>query len=125
MEYSDYQVLYFVSNRPGGYGGCDIWYSIVKDDKFQPAINAGPVVNTEGNEVTPFYDKVSKTLFFSCDERKGYGDYDIWSANGALSSWKTPEILDKPFNSEYNDIYFTLNPDGKSAIFHLTVFITI
>ncbi len=116
VEYSDYQVLYFVSNRPGGYGGCDIWYSIEKDDEFQPAINVGPVVNTEGNEVTPFYDKDSRTLFFSCDERKGYGDYDIWSANGALSSWKTPLILEKPFNSEYNDIYFTLNPDRESAI---------
>ncbi len=115
VNHQDFKVLYFVSDRPGGYGNYDIWYSILDGGDFQQPINSGPVINTEGNEVTPFYDTATKTLFFSTDERKGFGDYDIWFSKGALSGWTTPEILGKPFNSEYNDFYFSVNPDRESA----------
>lgn len=115
VEYNDYKVIYFVSNRPGGYGNLDIWYSIYKDGVFQTPINVGPIINTEGNEVTPYYNSSLETLFFSTDERKGFGDYDIWYSKGALSRWQPPELLSKPFNSEYNDIYFVLNNDNNSG----------
>ena len=58
----EYDVLYFVSNRKNGIGGLDIWYSIRKDGKFDTPINAGSIINTEGNEITPFYDKENKTV---------------------------------------------------------------
>lgn len=117
VENQDYSVLYFVSDRPGGYGGLDIWYSIFNDEKFQTPVNLGPLINTEGNEVTPYYDENLKKIFFSTDERKGFGDYDIWASNGALARWDSPQLLPKPFNSEYNDLYFNINPDGRSAFF--------
>lgn len=117
VQISDYEVLYFVSDRPGGYGDLDIWYSIYKNGHYQEPVNLGPMVNTQGNEITPFYDKNSKMLYFSADERKGIGDYDIFCSEGALGAWKTPHHLDRPFNSVYNDFYFTVNQDGKSAFF--------
>ena len=116
-QISDYEVLYYVSNRPGGYGKLDLWYSIYKNGHFQEPVNLGPIINTEGDEITPFYDKINKMLYFSTDERKGIGDFDIFCSEGALGAWKTPQHLPEPFNSLYNDFYFTVNQDGESAFF--------
>ena len=117
VEYSDYEVLYFVSNQPGSYGKTDIWYSVCKGGHYQPPVNLGPMINTEGNEMTPFYDKTRKVLYFSTDERKGIGDYDIYCSEGAMGAWQLPTLLGRPFNSEYNDFYFVVNQDGASAFF--------
>lgn len=117
VQLPEYEILYFVSDRPGGYGKTDIWYSICKNGHYQDPVNLGPMINTEGNEITPYYDKSTKMLYFSTDERKGIGDYDIFCSEGALGAWKIPQHLSAPFNSLYNDFYFTVNQDGKSAFF--------
>ena len=115
VQLADYEVLYFVSNRSGGYGSSDIWYSIIKNGHFQDPVNLGPVINTEGDEVTPFYDKIHNVLYFSSDEHHSMGDFDIFCSEGALGSWQPVKSLDKPFNSAYNDFYFAVNQDGRSA----------
>ena len=117
VQLTDYEILYFASDRPGGYGNLDIWYSICKNGHYQDPVNLGPMINSEGNEITPFYHKNSKMLYFSADERKGIGDYDIFCSEGALGAWKQPLHLDRPFNSEYNDFYFSVNQNHKSAFF--------
>ena len=117
VEYKDYSVLYFVSNRTGSYGGLDIWYSIYKNGKFENPINLGPIINTEGNEVTPFYDKKEGTLYFSSDDQIGIGGYDIFYSKGGLSDWSEPSNIGVPFNSEYNDIYFTINQHDRNGFF--------
>lgn len=113
----DYKVLYFVSDRPSGVGGLDIWYSILKDGKYNQPINAGTVINTEGNEVTPFYDVETSTLYFSSDEHLGIGDYDIFYSQGSLSQWSEVSNMGVPFNSEFNDYYFTSTDGGKRGFF--------
>ena len=115
VEYPDYEVLYYVSDRPGGYGKTDIWYAICKNGHYQPPVNLGPAINTEGEEVTPFYDKKANVLYFSSDEHRSIGDFDIFCSEGALGGWQPVKHLEKPFNSVYNDFYFTVNQDGKSA----------
>lgn len=117
VDMGDYGILYFCSDRPGGFGGMDIWYSIVRDGKFEHPINAGPIINTEGNEITPFYDKKRSILYFSSDEHIGIGGYDIFYAEGAMSQWSSPSNIGVPINSEDNDIYLTLNADGCSGYF--------
>lgn len=117
VQYPDHEVLYFASNRPNGIGGYDIWFSIKKGDDYAEPINAGPVINTEGNEVTPFYDLKSNTLYFSSDEHLGIGDYDIFYSQGALSQWGEVSNMGIPFNSEYNDYYFTLGNDSRNGHF--------
>jgi len=116
VTYPDKQVLYFVSDRPNGVGELDIWYSIVKNGHYDPPINAG-TVNTEGSEITPFYDKDKGILYFSSDEHLGIGEYDIFYAEGALSQWGEVSNMGVPYNSDWNDYYFTLNADGKSGYF--------
>ena len=115
VEYADYEVLYFSSNRPGGYGKSDIWYAVRKNGHFQSPVNLGPAINTDGDEITPFYDKRSNMLYFSSDEHHPIGDYDIFCSEGALGRWQPVKHLDQPFNSKYNDFYFTVNQDGESA----------
>ena len=115
VQLPDYEILYFASNRSGGYGNLDIWYSIVKNGHYQDPVNLGPMINTEGDEVTPFYDKSHNILYFSSDEHHSMGDFDIFCSEGALGRWLPVKHLEKPFNSVYNDFYFTVNQDNKSA----------
>lgn len=117
VEMEDYGVLYFCSDRPNGYGGMDIWYSIVRDGVFEPPVNLGPVVNTTGDEITPFFDSQHKVLYFSSDEHLGIGGFDIFYTEGALSQWSTPTNMGVPINSEDNDFYLTLYGDGKKGYF--------
>lgn len=117
VDMGNYAILYFCSDRPGGEGGMDIWYSIARDGKFEHPINAGPIINTEGNEITPFYDKKRAILYFSSDEHIGIGGYDIFYAEGAMSQWSSPSNMGVPINSEDNDIYLTINSDGRSGYF--------
>lgn len=117
VENEKYTALYFVSNREHGTGGLDIWYSIVKDGDYNAPINAGRVINTEGNEVTPFYCLDEERLYFSSDEHLGIGGYDIFYSSGALSQWGEVTNMGAPFNSSYHDFYFNLTPDMKSGFF--------
>lgn len=117
ISYPDCQVLYFVSDRKHGFGGLDIWYSIYRDGHFEFPINAGSVINTGGNEITPFYDRNRKILYFSSDEHVGIGDYDIFYSEGALSQWGEVSNMGVPFNSEMDDYYLTFNADGQSGYF--------
>lgn len=107
VEGSDFDILYFVSNMPGGYGGMDIWYCILKDGKFQTPSNLGNVINTVGNEITPNYNINSGQLYFSSDWHESFGGYDIFVSNGGMNQWTKPVNMGIPINSENNDLYYT------------------
>lgn len=115
VEYEDYAVLYFVSDRPKGYGGTDIWYSILKDGRFSDPVNLGSLVNSAKNEMTPFYDQRADVLYFSSDRQGGAGGYDVYHSRGALGDWSLPANMGFPLNSAYDDLYFSVNADGKSG----------
>lgn len=107
-DYGD-GILFFSSNRLGGYGGYDLYYSIVKNFNFQTPINLGPIINTAGNEITPYYDLRDSTLFFSSNFHTGLGGFDIFSSKGYLNSWQKVNNLGAPINSPFNDFYFYRN----------------
>ena len=111
------EIMYFVSDREGGMGGDDIWYSILSGNHFSEAVNLGSRINTPGNEVTPFYDEKSNRLYFSSDWHKGLGGYDIFYSEGSLGTWSKVENMGFPFNSPANDIYFTVNQDDNDGYF--------
>ena len=104
-------VLYFTSNRPGGFGQSDLWYSINSNGDFQQPVNLGSVINTPGNEITPYYDNNSGKMYFSSDWHKGLGGYDIFKSEGSLNQWTEPTNLGYPINTSYNDLYYTINED--------------
>jgi outer membrane protein OmpA-like peptidoglycan-associated protein len=116
----DEKTLYFSSNRPGGYGGLDI-YRATKDSKGEWANvkNLGPSINTELNEDGPFIDYDLVTLYFSSEGRKGMGGYDVFKATFDPNSneWTEPENLGYPINTPDNDIYIVFSKDNKRAYY--------
>jgi len=116
-------LLFFVSNMPGGYGGTDIWYSVKNGENWSKPVNAGPDVNTPGNEVFPYY-REDGTLFFSSDGHPGFGGLDIYSARQKSGEWIVEKHETLLLNSPYDDFgicflndstgFFTSNrPGGK------------
>ncbi|MFK7979840.1 MAG: hypothetical protein AB8G86_07660 [Saprospiraceae bacterium] len=113
------EILYFASDRTGGFGEMDIWYStrnIASDDiDFTYPINAGEKINTIGDEITPFYDLTNNTLYYSSNGKVTLGGWDIFQAKGALDQWTTVENLGIPINSSADDFYYVLKPSGKGG----------
>jgi OOP family OmpA-OmpF porin len=110
---SRFDILYFATDRPG-VGGYDIWYAVYDKDKdeYRKAHNAGSYLNTPANEVTPFFDIQTHTLYFSSDGLPGYGGYDIYKSIGETVNWTTPKNIGTPFNSPYNDVYYVSNKEN-------------
>lgn len=100
-------ILYFVSDRKGGFGGLDIWFCILdKNGKFGEPINAGERINTEFNEITPFYNVWTEELFFSSDRDKKENGIDIYKASGNLNLWSKTENVEE-LNSKEDDLYLS------------------
>ena len=101
-------ILYFVSDRPGGLGGMDIWYTLIKNGKASECVNLGPMVNSAADEITPFYDQRNGVLYFSSDREGGLGGFDIYCAAGSRNTWQKADPVCGCLNSEQNDLYFTI-----------------
>ncbi|HXH18512.1 MAG TPA: OmpA family protein, partial [Chitinophagales bacterium] len=79
--------------------------------------NAGPKINSDRDEATPFYDAASGTLYFSSNGLVNMGGYDIYKASGSASKWDEPVNIGYPINSSTDDMYFTITGDGKRGYF--------
>ncbi len=112
------EIIFFVSNRKGK-GKLDIWYTVynVKKGTYKAPRNAGVKVNTTQNEISPYFDNDTRTLYFSSDGLGGLGGYDIYKAKGNGTKWELPENLGTPYNSGADDIYFTISPNRKEGFF--------
>ncbi len=108
------EVLYFVSNRPGGKGGLDIWKTEINGKKFSDPINLESI-NTEKDDLTPFYHEPSQTLYFSSEGYMGLGGYDIYKSKKQDEKWSEAEHMGYPLNSSFNDLYFTMSADSSTA----------
>ena len=116
---SDGRVLFFASDRPGGYGGSDIWYSTRKSDgSWNDPVNMGPTINTDRNERSPFLHTDSKTLYFSSNGHDGLGGQDIfYSKMDGKRQWSTPVNIGSPINTENDEVDFFVSLDGKTGYF--------
>ncbi len=111
------EVLYFVSDRQGGVGGMDIWaVEILDDGEFGIPFNVESL-NTEEDDITPFYHHATHTLYFSSDGRKGLGGFDIYKAYDENGQWGDITHLGYPLNTSYDEIYYTLSDDSRTALF--------
>lgn len=117
---SDGVTLYFASDRPGGYGGIDI-YVTRKDKKtgqWSVPENLGPSVNTNKNEKTPFIHSDSETLYFSSNGHYGFGEYDIfYTKKDIKGKWDDAVNIGSPINSPKEDACFFVSRDAKTAYF--------
>lgn len=109
---NDGKTLYFSSNRPGGFGGMDIYKSVKGiDGTWQKPVNLGEKINTKEDEDSPFLSKDEKTFYFASKGLLGYGGYDIFKANIDKEQINDVENIGPPFNSGGDDIYFSINAD--------------
>ncbi|MBN8702438.1 MAG: PD40 domain-containing protein [Bacteroidetes bacterium] len=135
---ADGNTLYFVSDRPGGLGGRDIYRSVkLPNGEWSLPQNLGPRVNTPADEDAPFIHPDGVTLFFSSNGHKGIGGFDIFytvkretqdnlsttisinnknNTNLEERKWPNPPVnLESPVNTTGDDIYYSLSADGKRA----------
>ena len=111
----DEKVLYFISDKPGGLGGTDIWYSELKPDgTWGPCHNAGDVINTPGDEMFPTIAP-DGTLYFSSNGLPGMGELDIFSSKGSRYQWSKPVNMRYPVNSPGDDFSYILNDDLRGG----------
>ncbi len=115
----DGSTLYFVSNRPGGIGGYDIWKSNLTDEgKWTTPVNLGLQINTAYDENTPFIHADGKTLYFSSNGWPGFGDKDIFfSRITADGEFTTPINLGYPINTFNEEIGLIVTADGTEGLF--------
>lgn len=115
----DKRVLYFSSNRPGGYGGKDIWMTMrTPEGKWTQPRNMGPDINTSGDETCPFIHADNQSLYFNSNGHPGYGSSDIFlSRKGDDGEWGIPENLGYPVNSIDEEGSLIVAADGVTAYY--------
>jgi outer membrane protein OmpA-like peptidoglycan-associated protein/tetratricopeptide (TPR) repeat protein len=117
---ADGNTIYFASDRPGGYGGIDIYYTLrdPKTGAWSVPKNAGPKINTAGDEKTPFIHSDSETLYFSSNGQYGFGGFDIFFIRkNDKKEWLDAENIGYPINTEAEDTGFFVSTDSKTGYF--------
>lgn len=111
--------IYFSSNRPGGYGGMDIWIAKLDKEGFVIKVqNCGDAINTAGDEMSPFYQADSNRLFFSSDWHPGLGGLDIFKADKMNdSTYANVSNVGIPINSGINELDFEWDSNQKKGYF--------
>ncbi len=114
----DKNALYFSSNRPGGYGGKDLYVSYRKPNgTWGPAENMGPLINTKGDELAPFIHADNQTLYYTSNGLPGYGGTDIYVTRKVNGQWTAPENLGYPINTVENEGSLFVASDGITAYY--------
>jgi hypothetical protein len=104
------EILFFASDRDGGQGGMDLWYSSIRNGtQFTKPINLKNL-NSPDNELSPWFDTVNQILYFSSSWHNGFGGYDIFSSS-FKEQFTEPQNIGQPFNSPANDLYYFKNAD--------------
>ena len=121
---ADGNLIFFVSDRPGGYGKYDIYMSRKwPNGRWSQAQNLGPTINTDENEIMPFLHTNGRSLFFASNGHPGLGNFDLFVAEAPRFAGKgdfgTPRNLGYPLNTAKDESSIFITPDGKKAIYCL------
>jgi outer membrane protein OmpA-like peptidoglycan-associated protein/Tol biopolymer transport system component len=115
---ADEKTVYFAGNRPGGFGGLDIWKSTQNEKgEWGKPENLGGLINTPENEDAPFIMPDGKTLYFSSLGHTSMGGYDIYQCDWIDNKWTKPANLGYPINTADDDIYFVLSANRKNGYY--------
>jgi outer membrane protein OmpA-like peptidoglycan-associated protein/tetratricopeptide (TPR) repeat protein len=116
---SDGKKLYFVSERPGGQGGSDIYTSDWDAEKkdWGVAKNLGPTVNSAFDEDGVFIHPDGVTIYFASEGHQTTGGSDIFYSEFKDGQWTTPKNLGYPINTPDDDRYFVMAANGKTAYY--------
>lgn len=120
---ADGQTLYFVSDRPGGLGGRDIYRcKKLPNGMWSKALNIGPPINTPYDEESPYFHPFGNILYFSSNGENSMGGFDIYYAEEEEDDqgnikWSTPTNLGYPLNTVDDDVFFTTNAKGDQGYY--------
>ncbi len=106
------KVLFFASDM-NGRGDSDLFYSTINGDTYSAPLSLGDVINTDGDEETPFYR--DGTLYFSSNGHIGLGGFDIFSSTWDGNNWSEPVNMGKGYNSSADDLYFSIDKEGYNG----------
>ncbi len=114
----DGQRVFFISDRPGGFGGKDIWTAI-RDSRGRWAepTNLGSTLNTPWDEESLFLAPDDITLYFSSQGHNSMGGYDVFKSEFRNGRWTQPQNIGYPVNTPGDDLFFVLAPDDNTAFY--------
>ena len=115
--------LYFSSDRIGGFGLADIYYSVKdKSGNWGRALNAGPIINTRNSEVSPFFHHKFNVLYFSSNGHPvNFGDFDIYKSYRLDQSWSDPVNIGPLINGPDSEYYFTIDSRSQDLYYARSV----
>jgi len=107
--------LYFASDRLGGFGLSDIYYSVKqKNGNWGPSKNLGPIINTRNNDVSPFYHPLYDVLYFSSNgQLYNFGEFDIYKSHLVNGEWSEPYNIGPLVNGLGSEFYFTIDANSE------------
>ncbi|MCC6721156.1 MAG: PD40 domain-containing protein [Bacteroidia bacterium] len=115
---ADGKTLYFSSNRPGGYGGMDIWKTTFENNLWTNPVNLGNIINTPFDDECPFIHQDGVTLYFASDGHPGMGNRDLFfSKLNNDGTWQSPVNLGYPINTSGNEEGLIINRSGTTGYF--------
>jgi len=110
--------LYFSSDRPGGFGGMDIWVAVMDNGKWMEPVNLGNTVNSSENELFPQIGE-DNVLYFASNGHDGFGGLDVYAVRKAdnidETSWEKRTNIGKPFNSNKDDFGFNMDANHQNG----------
>jgi len=111
--------LFFASDRIGGFGLSDIYFSVKNEDgEWTNSKNLGPIINTRGNEVSPFIHPRFQILYFSSNGHLlNFGGFDIYKSNSKLFLWDEPQNIGPLINTEGDEYYFTIDSESEDLFY--------
>ena len=115
---ADGRILFFSSNRKGGFGGNDIWYSVMQKDKtWSESKNLGSIVNSPKDEISPFMFFNNEILFYSSNGHQGFGGMDIFLSRVEKGEFQKPENLGLPINDQLDQVALFITAQKDYAYF--------
>lgn len=122
LSHSD-DTLFFASDRIGGFGLSDIYYTTKnKDGEWNKALNLGPIINTRNSELSPFYHHVYNVLYFSSNGHSlNFGAFDIYKIYKNGSNWDEPKNIGPLVNGPGSEFYFTIDSESKDLFYSRSV----
>jgi len=115
---SDGKILYFSSEREGGFGGRDLYSATLQPDESWGEIkNLGPVINTRFDDDAPFIHPDRRTMYYSSKGHNSMGGFDIFYTYLSDEGWDEPENVGYPINTIDDDRYYVLSADAKTGYY--------
>lgn len=115
---ADGRTLYFISNRRGGIGGRDIWYTEKDDsDNWTKPKNIGPSINTVNEEVSPFIHPNNRTLYYSTNGLPGFGGFDLYYSHHENGNWMKANNIGAPINNAEDQVSLFITSSGKKGYY--------